>query len=106
MVLIGGVVLLTLKRPDPAPGSNTQATNVPAPPARNRLRYMQMGGNDGDGNNEEVALRPRRSTEGETVRELVDASDEDEDDRGDDKAVERTPRASEPHRGYSEPGAL
>ena len=61
---------------------------------------METGENDEDENHEGVALRPRRSTEGETVWELGDASDEDEDDRETDKAVERTPRSIDPHRGY------
>ena len=100
VVLLGGVVLLTLKKPAPAPGSDNQANNVSVPPARNRLRNLRTGGNDGDENHEGVALRPRRSTEGETVWELGDASDSDEDDRETDKGVERTPQSIDPHRGY------
>jgi len=61
---------------------------------------MQAGENDGDENNEGIALRPRRSTEGEVVWELGNASDSDEDDRENDKDVERTARPGEPHHGY------
>ena len=61
-----------------------------------------MGENDRDENNEEIALRPRRSTEGETVWELGNASDSDDDDRDDPKKdVERAPRVVEPRHGYS-----
>ena len=100
VILIGGVVLLTLKKPEPAPG-NAQA-NVSAPPARDRSRNKKTGENDEDENNEEIALRPRQSIEGGTVWELGNASDSDDDDRQDPKKeVERTPRTTESRGGYS-----
>jgi len=102
VTLIGGVVLLTLKKPDPAPGGNTQSSSVPAPLARHRLLNTQTGENERGENNEEIALRPRRSTEGETVWELGNASDSDDDNREDPKKdIERTPGGVEPHRGHS-----
>jgi hypothetical protein len=61
---------------------------------------MQAGEDDVDENSDGSALRLRRSTEGETVWELGDASDSDEEDRKDDKVVEGTLRPSEPHHGY------
>ena len=102
VILIGGVVLLTLKKPAPAPGGNAQAKNVTAAPARHRLRNKHTGENERDENDEEIALQPRQGTEGENVWELGNASDSDDDDREDPrKDVERTPPATEPRRGYS-----
>lgn len=101
VILIGGVVLLTLKKPEPAPGGTTQA-NVSALPARDRSRNKKTGESAEDETHEEIALRPRQSTEGETVWELGNASDSDEDDREDPKKeVERTPRTTESRGGYS-----
>ena len=66
------------------------------------MRNTQTGENERGENNEEIALRPRRSTEGEIVWELGNASDSDDDDREDPKKdVERTPPGVEPRRGYS-----
>lgn len=63
---------------------------------------MKTGENDGDENNEEIALRPRQSIEGGTVWELGNASGSDDDDREDPKKeAERTPRTTESRGGYS-----
>lgn len=101
VILIGGVVLLTLKKPEPTSGGNSQANNVSVPAARDRPRNKKAG-EDEDENNEEIALRPRQSIEGETIWELGNASDSDDDDRDDPKKeVERTPRATESRGSYS-----
>jgi hypothetical protein len=99
VTLIGGVVLLTLKKPEPAPGGSAQVNNVSAPSARDRSRNKKTGENDED---EEISLRPRHNTEAETVWELGDASDSDDDGREDPKKeVERTPQTTELRSGHS-----